>query len=183
VGGAMMARDLFSIICLGAIGLLNSGCGGSPEGGNVKLAAAGGTVKYNGAPVAQASVTFIPETGPIANATTDMSGKFTLMTGSMSGVALGPCKVTVTYYQAGAKPGTTQNAVAPTGKPSNPEEFRRQMVEGTAEKMRAQSESPDSSSAPKSVIPEIYGKPETTTLTFTVDSDTSKNQFPIDLKD
>lgn len=175
-----MVRRLLSIVCLGAIALFNSGCGGGPEGNSdVKLAEAGGTVTYNGSPLAGASVTFIPAAGPIATATTDLSGKFKLSTGALSGVAVGKCKVTVTAYEAGGKPAAATDVASPTTKPADPEAMRKMMDPGA--KMRAQEG--NAASGPKSLIPEIYGKLDKTTLAFTVDSDVSKNQFPIDLKD
>ena len=174
-----MIRRVLSFVCLGAIVLLNSGCGDSAEGGkDVKLAEGSGIVKYNGSPLGGASVTFIPKNGPIATGTTDPNGKFKLTTGALPGVATGVCKVTVIAVEGGGKPAVTDTLAMPTTRPANPEEMRKQMAA-----MGPQMQSSDEASKPKSIIPEIYGNPTTTTLTYTVDSDASKNQFTIDLKD
>jgi hypothetical protein len=174
-------RAVFSIVCLGAIALLISGCPDSPEGAaNVKLAEGGGIVKYNGAPLAGANVTFIPDNGPIATGTTDLGGKFKLSTGAMPGVTIGKCKVTVTAYEGGAKPATSENVTIPSSNSSvNVEEMKKKMNLGA--KMRGAAA--DTTAGPKSIIPESYGKPATTTITQTVESDASKNQFTIELKD
>jgi len=176
-----MVRRLLSIVCLGAIVLLNSGCGGGgPEGSSdIKLAEGGGTVTYNGSPLAGASVTFIPAAGPIASGTTDLSGKFKLSTGALSGVAVGKCKVTVTAFESGGKPAAAAVTAGPTTKPADPEEMRKKMNLGS--QMR-EVEGAGASGA-KSLIPDIYGKPDKTTLSFQVETDAAKNQFKIDLKD
>jgi hypothetical protein len=68
------------------------GCGGS---GSVALVPATGTVTHQGAPVAGAAVTFVPESGPLATAVTDDQGRFTLSTGTRRGVVVGTSKVSV----------------------------------------------------------------------------------------
>jgi hypothetical protein len=99
----------------------------------------------------------------------------------MPGVAIGECKVTVTAYEGGKKPSASENFVMPSNAPTNPEEMKKKMDLGS--QMRGAAGDGGASAEPKSIIPEIYGKPATTTLTYTVDSDASKNQFAIDLKE
>ena len=80
-----------------------SGCGGS-AGGGVETYEAGGTVKFNGAPVEGAIVTFVAQ-GEFPNATgrTDAQGNFTLMTYNPGdGAAAGDFKVMVVKYDANA---------------------------------------------------------------------------------
>jgi hypothetical protein len=162
------------------VALLNSGCGDAPEGGsNVKLAEAGGIVTYNGSPLAGATVTFIPDTGPISIATTDLAGKFKLSTGATPGVAIGKCKVTVMAVEGGGKSAAPESPVATNSKPANPEDMKK-MMGGAKAKMV---DNAGGNEAPKSIIPEFYGKATTSKLSFTVEADTSKNQFTIDLKD
>src|SRR5262245_47916977 len=99
-----MSRCIISlIVCLVVPALLLAGCG--QEGPAVTLAEAGGMVTFKGAPLSDATVTFIPDNGPVATGLTDLSGKFKLMTGSRPGVAVGTCKVAVSAYQGGAAPG------------------------------------------------------------------------------
>ncbi len=176
-----MAKAVRWLVGLSVIALLHSGCGDSPTGGsNVKLAEAGGVVKYNGSPLAGASVTFIPEKGPIATGTTDLSGNFKLSTGTMPGVAIGKCKVTVMAYEGGAKPGAKdEKFTVPSSNNVNVEEMKKKM--DLTSKMRGATT--DAASGPKSIIPEFYGKLDSTTLAYTVESDVSKNQFTIELKD
>jgi hypothetical protein len=84
------------IVLLGlalAMPLSLAGCGGGA--GDVKLVKAGGVVTYLGNPLGNATVTFLPDKGPIALGTTDKDGKFTLSTGSSPGVVVGKCRVSV----------------------------------------------------------------------------------------
>jgi hypothetical protein len=162
--------------------LVAAGCAGGPEGGDVKLAEGGGTVTYKGAPLAGAAVTFIPEKGPLATGQTDLSGKFKLSTGGMAGVAIGKCGVTVTAYEGGASPTSSETSApaTPTSMPSDPEAVRKKM-EASSQRMRYGAGA--EASGPKSIVPEIYTKPGTTPLSFTVEVDASKNDFKIELKD
>jgi len=178
-------RDVLSIVRVGAVALfvcVVCGCGdGGPEGAaNVKLVDGGGIVKYKGAPLAGASVTFIPKNGPVATGTTDLNGKFKLTTGAMAGVAVGDCKVTVSAYEAGGKPVVEGTPGVP-GPPANPEDARARMAD-MAKKMQQNSSGP-TNAGPKSIIPELYSKLDTTPLAQRVEADASKNQFTIELKD
>ena len=163
--------------------LLSAGCGGSPEGGDVKLAEGGGTVLFKGAPLAGARVTFIPENGPLATAQTDLSGKFRLFTGTLSGVAVGKCSVTVTAYEGGgpAPAADAGASITPSTIPSDPEAVKKKMEARGRDMMAGGGQT--ATAGPKSIIPEIYAKPGTTTLAFTVDPDGKKNDFKIDLQE
>jgi hypothetical protein len=178
-----MSLGLRSCVVLGSLAwLLSAGCGGGPEGGDVKLSEGGGTITYRGSPLAGASVTFVPEKGPLATALTDLSGNFKLSTGGQPGVAIGKCVVTVTAYEGGAaKPATSTGPLAPGSKPSDPEAVKKRMEEAS-QKMRTSAETP-AAAGPKSIIPEIYAKQDTTPLKYTVEPDAKKNEFKIELKD
>src|SRR5262245_22347263 len=90
---AFSRAALFAAACC-----LVAGCG-EPAPKPVKLAAAGGRVLFNGAPLVDATVTFSPDEGPVAMAKTDLEGKFTLLTGGRTGVAVGDAKVTILPFE------------------------------------------------------------------------------------
>ena len=84
---------LFSRLALAGCGLLAmicAGCGGGP-----KLYPASGSVKYDGKPLAEASILFIPQGGRPSIGTTDASGNYTMTTGGKPGVPAGTYSVTV----------------------------------------------------------------------------------------
>lgn len=87
----MLARRFFLGACLAASAAL-VGCGG--EGGP-SLSPVKGVVKYNGAPVQGASVSFSYENGQLAVGSTDASGAFSLTTNGRPGAPLGVAKVGV----------------------------------------------------------------------------------------
>src|SRR5260370_11472637 len=90
--------------------LLAIGCS---KGANAPdLVPADGTVTYKGSPIAGATVTFIPEKGPLAMAVTDLEGKFTLSTGSFPGVAAGSVTVSISAYPPGQGPSSDMAAVS-----------------------------------------------------------------------
>jgi hypothetical protein len=159
--------------------LIGAGCGAGPEGGSVKLADAGGTVTFKGSPVAGATVTFVPEKGPIATATTDLSGKFKLHTGTSAGTAVGKCKVSVVAMEAGAASQSAAAAAPKFTKPSNAQDMAKQNEDMKKAMMGATS--PETQQKPKSIIPEKYADSEKSGLAFTVDADASKNDFTIAL--
>lgn len=139
------------------------GCGESgPE-----LIPAGGIVNYQGRPLPGARVMFIPESGgSIAMGTTDTEGKFELRTGTEPGIVKGPCAATVSLMDAGAKSG-----LSPT---MTPEDMQRLQMEGKLQGMLEQQQ--------KSLIPEKYGRAETSGLNFEVKKG-AENQFTIELID
>ena len=178
----MVRRMLSMNFCSVMLALALAGC--SDGGKDVKLADAGGTVTFKGAPLADATVTFIPENGPIAMGVTDLSGKFTLSTGSRSGVAVGNCNVTVTALSGGAAKGSPDAA-----KLTGPVNSKEAGLARQAEMMKMQQKIAESGApaeeamgtSSRSVIPERYNKPDTSALSFPVDRDSSKNQFSITL--
>jgi hypothetical protein len=177
-----MTRPIFPlIVCCGLL----AGCG--QDGGTpVTLAEAGGVVTFKGSPLADASVTFVPDNGPIATAVTDLSGKFKLMTGSRPGAAVGPCKVTISAYQGGAAPGGDP-ASSLSGPVTGRDEGQKR-AEQMQKMMQKMSKGAGEGGAPeatgsgaKSLIPERYTKSDTSNLKYTVEKDSSKNDFKIDL--
>jgi hypothetical protein len=183
-----MIRRLFPlIVSSGPLALLLAGCG-SDGGTPVTLAEGGGVVTFKGAPLADATVTFIPVDGPIATGVTDLSGKFKLATGSRPGVAVGQCTVTVSANTGGGTPGT-----APAASLSGPVTSKAEGEKRAAEmaKMQAQMSRGGGDGAMqevmgsggKSIIPEKYGKADTSDLLYTVAKDASKNDFKIELKE
>ena len=145
-----------------ALVLAGSGCGGSdgPE-----LIPAGGVVHYQGKPLAGARVTFIPDKeGSVAMSTTDSQGRFELKTGTESGVAAGPSKVTVSMMETGAETGLSKDMT--------PEDMQALAMSGKLDAMLKQQE--------RSLIPKKYGRPETSGLSYEVKQG-EENQFTIEL--
>jgi hypothetical protein len=113
-----------------------------------------------GEPLPNATVTFQPESGPIATGVTNASGEFTLKTGTAEGAVAGTHRVAV---------------VATTGE--------KIMENPTPDDLAAMSTSgKQETSQPKSLIPERYSKFETSQLTATVSEDASQNVVTLDLK-
>jgi hypothetical protein len=98
--------------------------------------------------------------------TTDAEGKFELRTGVEPGIVPGPCAATVSLMDAGAKGG-----LSPT---MTPEDMQRLQMEGKLQAMMEQQH--------KSLIPEKYGRAETSGLVFEVKKG-SENKFTLDLAD
>lgn len=161
-----MRNDSLGISTVFAAGLLAGilGCSGSDD---PKLIPAGGVVNYQGRPLPGAKVTFIPESkGGVAMATTDSQGKFTLKTGMDSGIAAGPCSVTVTMMEASSESGLSNKMT--------PEDMQMLAMQGKLEAELAKQE--------KSLIPKKYAKADSSGLNFEVKSG-SENQFTINLED
>jgi hypothetical protein len=59
----------------------------------------------------------------------------------------------------------------------------RAKMAAAAKQMQESAANAAASTGPKSIIPEKYGKPTSTDLSYTVVADASKNQFTIELKD
>ena len=148
------------------------GCSGAS--GTPTLAPADGTVTYKGSPLAGATVTFIPASGPLAIGITDLNGKFVLKTGAHSGVALGSSKATVSITAPGSGDSRMDFSKAPTS-----DAARKEYFEKAAERMKLGGEA---SSQPKSLVPEKYGNLSTSGLSYTVKS-TGDNHYRIDLVD
>lgn len=166
---AMGYRILFSAL----MGLcLITGCS---SGKGPKLAAADGTVTFMGAPLAGASVIFIPDKGPVAMGITDTSGKFVLSTGPDRGALVGPGKFTVTASTGGID---SKDAEAVSKQPKTPAETEAYMKKA-AEMQKAMASG--QIALPKSLLPIKYAKAETSDLVHTI-KENGDNHFAIDLK-
>jgi hypothetical protein len=174
----MTRRGLLGIVCGGFVLALLPGCSGDSPGSSVSLAPTGGVVMFKGRPLAGASVSFVPEKGPIATGTTDLEGKFKLSTGGQSGAAIGNGKFTVSAYEGGAAP-VSENMM-PTSK-EDEKKFQQMMMD----KMKGSGtgSAAGGPAGPKSLIPERYSKEATSDLSFKVEKDASKNQFTLELKE
>ncbi len=150
------------IVLLAVMSAAAVGCGGTsgPE-----LVPAQGTVKFQGGPMAGAQVSFVPEKGPVAFATTDTEGKFVLKTGTLPGVAIGPSRASVSMKDSGGG--------GPLDKPMTPEDMQKMAMEGTLDAAMAKQN--------KSLIPEKYGNIETSGLSFEVKKG-EPNEFAIELQ-
>jgi hypothetical protein len=123
-----------------------------------------GTVRYKGAPVEGAVVTFrCEEQSKIATGTTDMDGRFELNTYSAGkGAVAGKHKVTVTKFSAPAGVSTVSTM--------------EEMVEAAKKPKSA------ASNTPANQLPKRYEKVETSLLEFEVSS-SGTNDFAIELTD
>ena len=151
-----------SVTLLAGCVLVVTGC--SRGGGDdVALYPATGTVTYKNAPLAGATVVFVPDKGPTASGMTDSSGVFKLSSGGHPGAAVGKSKVTVSKGDpsAASKKASTMTA----------EDMRKmqmgQMAAPTSERF----------------VPQAYENPSTTPLEANVVSDANKNKFQFDLVD
>lgn len=147
-------------LCLGP-----AGCGGGPAAPD--LAPVSGTVTLNNAPLPDATVTFMPEKGPVAIGVTNMNGEYSLRTGVNDGAVLGKHRVTVALAARSDKPANNEP-------PSDPSQMGNYYEKVTAQ--RAKQEGNDS----KSLIPEKYGKADSSGLSFEVKD--GENNFPINLE-
>lgn len=159
---AMKRRALFSLVVVGCV-ILVSGCGGSTTAGRKPVFAASGSVKLNGAPLADAVVTFAPTGGqPTAFGTTDEEGNFSLTTYDFQdGAAAGPYKVIIT------KSAAQQNAGG-SGSGADHEAEADAANKGHGAK----------GSGAQGLVPQIYTSFETTTLTAEVKA-SGENKFPV----
>lgn len=135
-----------------------AGCSGGGAGG-ASLYPVKGKITYKGAPVAGATVTFIPSgQGQPASGQTDAGGVYSLNTGTRPGAGAGQYKVTVTKYSSTATGQLTPEDMA---------------------KMQKEGKTPEA----KSEIPGKYAAPQTSGLQATVTQDASKNVFDFELTD
>lgn len=133
-------------------------CLGCSKGGP-DLVAVKGKVLYQGKPVPRATVFFLSSKGGVATGTADEQGQFSLATAGRAGAVVGEHRVTVTALEG------QQSSTAPEV--------------GSAEYMARMKSA--SSKPPKSLIPEKFGKPESSGLKQNVDADASKNDLIVDL--
>jgi hypothetical protein len=143
--------------------MFTTGCGSSET--TVKLVPTKGLVNYNGEPLKNAEVTFVPENGPVATGTTGEDGRFLLTTGGRPGAPPGSHKVSV------LAPNDSPEAVS--RKDMTPEDMAK--IAGTPEMDKV-------FEASKSSIPDKYSRSEDSGLTATVSENESENDFLFDLK-
>ena len=163
------SRILSTWVCL----CLAVGCSSSSSG--PKLVPADGTVTFQGKPLAGATVMFVPEKGPFAMGITDVNGKFQLSTGTSRGVVVGPVKVSVTAAEGGKQ----EDPGAASKRPQTPAETAEFMKK--AEEFSKAAVSGKADAQPKSLIPEKFGKVETSGLSYTIKPNAGENHFKIDL--
>lgn len=121
-----------------------------------KLVKAGGTVKYNNVPLAEADVVFVPDEGGLPSiGRTDDLGRFSLLTSGRPGAPIGSFKVAVTAVRQ-------KRAVTAS-----------EAVGMTSEQIAANHET---------LIPVKYNNLITSGLTATVAKDQASNEYGFDLK-
>lgn len=147
----MCFRKLEHLCVLLGVSVLLTGCGGS--GDALATAPVKGLVTYQGKPIANLSIAFMPDNGPLATGKTDASGKFELMTNKPGdGAMIGTHKVAISFVA---------DEIPPMGGPDPGNTYK----------------------APVSPIPKKYADVTTSGLTKTVEKDAAKNDFTFDLKD
>lgn len=159
-------------ICLALLIGCSSGTNGP------KLAPADGTVTYKGSPLAGATVMFVPAKGPVAMGITDVNGKFRLATGTIRGAVIGPVTVSITAMSASEN---TSGMDAISKRPQSKEEADAYMKKAS-EMQAAMSSGRAADVMPKSLIPEKYGKAETSGLRYEIKAN-GPNHFEIALTD
>ncbi len=148
---------------------------GCSSGSGPKLATADGSVEYMGKPLKGATVMFVPEKGPLAMGITSAEGKFQLSTGPDRGVVVGPVRVTVTAAVPGSADDDTE-AISKT--PQSPAEAEAYMKK--AGEMQKSMASGKTNARPIPLIPEKYGKADTSGLSYTIKAN-GDNHFAIKL--
>jgi hypothetical protein len=144
-----MIRSTATFGALTLLAALASGCGGDT---GPKLAETVGVVTYQGEPLADANVVFMPQSGPAAYASTDASGAFVLSTQGEPGAMVGPGTFVITAFEQ-----------LPEKKPEH------LLTAADLKKMNT------------SRIPAQYGRPESSGLAETIKPDV-KNELRFDLK-
>lgn len=112
-----------------------------------------GTITYDGKPLADATVTFLPENGKLATGFTDASGNYTLFTQGEPGATEGMFRISIVAMEQGKK--------------YTAEEFEKMT---DAERAKAH----------QSRIPTRYADPNGAELTATV-TPAGPNHFPLNL--
>lgn len=129
------------------VAAITAGCGESGP----PMAETTGTVTYNGAPLEDASIVFVPDAGPPSTGRTDTEGRFTLNTRGKPGAVVGTGKVAIKAVE--------------------------QLIEFKSE---ADMSSEDIANMSQSLIPEKYGHVMTSGLTQEVRADET-NDWNFDL--
>jgi len=134
-------------------------CGGCSGPSGPTLAEAGGVVTYQGQPVPDATVVFVPQAGTPAMGQTDDEGRFEFNTQGAPGAIVGPGTISITAVRQS-----------------------RELTDEEVEKTGGAAFDALVASIRKSVIPEKYNHPSTSGLTATVTEDPKQNQLTFDLK-
>ena len=156
--------------------LMASGCGNS---NSPTLVPVDGVITYQGEPLANARITFVPEKGPMALGVSDKEGKFVLSSGGRPGVSVGKCAVAVSVIPQDEQSKVVEKAL--TSPPKNASEAQNFL--NTAGQMqqeqaaRAKSKSRTRGAKSKPVIPEKYGKLDKSGLVYTVEKQGKKNMI------
>ncbi len=134
---------------------------------DLNLAPVEGTVTFQGKPLANATVTFIPKgEGSLGVGITDEEGSFSISTGGQAGVTPGLCAVTVSKMESS---GGGQAALEKMSEADR----QKMMMSGKMQGVMT--------GTPKSAIPVQYGNAMTSGLNFEVKKDGEIN-FPITLQ-
>lgn len=158
----MTGRRLVGRWIVVALALTVAGCGGGSK--KPKIYPATGTVTLDGQPLADATVSFVPQVGPPSDGKTDASGKFTIMTSGQPGAPFGPNKVTVSKFTGTASmpgPGATADDM-------------KKMYEKMYDKNKK-------AGAEKGEVPAKYGRADSSGLSADVTADAAKNVFNLEL--
>lgn len=147
------------VVAMMAIVAATTGCGGGPA--RPKTYPTSGTITYKGKPLADATVSFVPSSGPPSDGRTDASGKYTIMTSGNPGAPVGKNRVTVSKVSG---PATMPSAPSP-------------------DDMKAMYEKKKKGETDKPEVPAKYGRPDTSGLTAEVTADAAKNVFDFELTD
>lgn len=107
---------LFSLILISA-----SSCSGAPND-TPETVEVKGVVTISGNPISDATIVFLPKSGPSAVGRTDQSGAYTLKTGKTPGAIPGQHTVTITPGGEISMPGT-EAAKKDQSKPEIPPEY------------------------------------------------------------
>ncbi|MCP4788213.1 MAG: DUF4198 domain-containing protein [Fuerstiella sp.] len=160
-----LVQNLHCIVVLSL--MLVVGCSGSDRPATYPVS---GSVLYNGEPVAGASVGFWTEGAPRASTgVTNAEGKFQLsMYDANDGALAGSQLITVSKIEAGA---------AGEADPTKDMDNAAAMAD-----MMANAEKGGGAKGPKSLIPKVYSRKDTTTLKETVSAD-GENTFILQLTD
>lgn len=157
----------------GLLMMLSTGCGGSTP----KLYPVSGTVTYEGKPLADASLLFIPQQGRPSVGTTDASGKYTMTTSGQPGAPAGTYSVTVSKSSGQGSAGG-ESVQLPSSDAQVSEEEVKKVQEQMQQQMMGMQQK---QTRPKPAIPQKYALPEGSGLTAIVTADPAKNVFNFEL--
>ena len=134
------------------VSALSAGCGGSGVAG---LLTVEGEVTYDGKPVANAAILFIPEKGQSAYGVTDSRGHYMLTTRAPGDGALpGGYRVTVSAVVQEGGHAVDERGLEDTSRPERPVTIRR-------------------------LVPEVYSDPNRSGLTAVVAPENRKHDFAL----